>query len=100
MLNFYTRTKTVTQQWKDDFPTFMASTSNDPLADDRVAPAFDIQSTNGVLLPLHNMDLSNSDGASLALQSKDFQYSDIESLGEHSRDVTNSSGISPAMAVS
>ncbi|XP_019165511.1 PREDICTED: methylmalonate-semialdehyde dehydrogenase [acylating], mitochondrial-like isoform X3 [Ipomoea nil] len=83
ILNFYTQTKTVTQQWKD-FPTsegtFMASTSNDPLARDR--------------------DLSNSNGVSLALQSKDFQCSDVESLGEHSRDVTNSSGISPAMAVS
>nr|GMC89638.1 methylmalonate-semialdehyde dehydrogenase [acylating], mitochondrial-like isoform X1 [Ipomoea batatas] len=100
-LNFYTQIKTVTQQWKD-FPTsegaFMASTSNDPLARDRVPPTFDIQSSES--LPVHDRDLSNSNGVSLALQSKDFQCSDVESLGEHSRDVTNSSGISPAMAVS
>ncbi|XP_031127373.1 methylmalonate-semialdehyde dehydrogenase [acylating], mitochondrial-like isoform X4 [Ipomoea triloba] len=104
ILNFFTQIKTVTQQWKD-FPTsegtFMASTSNDPLARDRVPPAFDIQSSDGVSsLPVHDRDLSNSNGVSLALQSKDFQCSDVESLGEHSRDVTNSSGISPAMAVS
>nr|GLL23798.1 methylmalonate-semialdehyde dehydrogenase [acylating], mitochondrial-like isoform X2 [Ipomoea trifida] len=104
ILNFYTQVKTVTQQWKD-FPTsegtFMASTSNDPLARDRVPPTFDIQSSDGVSLPVHvDRDLSNSNGVSLALQSKDFQCSDVESLGEHSRDVTNSSGISPAMAVS
>ncbi|XP_022896911.1 methylmalonate-semialdehyde dehydrogenase [acylating], mitochondrial isoform X2 [Olea europaea var. sylvestris] len=117
-VQFYTQTKTVTQQWKDFSGNGTSATimSNDRpnngeeqntlqsldfASNDVVSLGLhlrDFSNNEMVSLPLHPNDIHSREGVSIPLHSKDFPSSEGESLAEHSRDILNSDGISSGLA--
>ncbi|CAI9770029.1 unnamed protein product [Fraxinus pennsylvanica] len=117
-VKFYTKMKTVTQQWKDfsgngtsanimsnDHPNNGEEQNTlqslDFPSNDVVSLGLhlrDFSNNEVVSLPLHPNDIHSREGVSIPLHSKDFPSSEGESLVEHSRDILNSDGISSGLA--
>ncbi|KAL6494606.1 Methylmalonate-semialdehyde dehydrogenase [acylating], mitochondrial [Orobanche gracilis] len=114
-IQFYTKIKTVTQQWKDLTNCGVSSVLNTNEAPCNSGEHHAVQSMDftgkDVSLGLHLKDFSNGgrlslplhdhitshEGVSLPLHSKDFPSSDGESL-EQPHDITNDDGVSSSIA--
>ncbi|KAL6505278.1 hypothetical protein OROGR_025095 [Orobanche gracilis] len=114
-IQFYTKIKTVTQQWKDLTNCGVSSVLNTNEAPSNSGEHHAVQSMDftgkDVSLGLHLKDFSNGgrlslplhdhitshEGVSLPLHSKDFPSSDGESL-EQPHDITNDDGVSSSIA--
>ncbi|KAL6517585.1 Methylmalonate-semialdehyde dehydrogenase [acylating], mitochondrial [Orobanche minor] len=115
-VQFYTKIKTVTQQWKDLTNCGASSllNTNEVPSNSGEHHAFqsmdftgkdvslglhlkNFSNCEGLSLPLHD-HITSHEGVSLPLHSKDFTSSDGESLVDQPHDITNDNGVSSSIA--